>query len=425
LAAVGDAIIQTRLVGLDDAGDTGFRAVADVIRSADIASVNLETNVFDLAGFAGCPSAERGGSYLLGSPFVVDDLHRMGFHLFARGNNHAGDWGIEGLRATSRVLDARGLSHSGCGETMGLATKAAYLDTRHGRVASISLTTTYPASSRAGTQRGDLPGRPGCNAVKVRRRLDCDPPTYASLTRAQAELGNPMAFERLGLTLAEAAETRIVESLDARDVERNLREIRNAATMADIVLVNGHTHEPGNFVTATPDWLAAFARACIDAGATAYLGHGPHQLRGIEVYKGRPILYSLGNFVFHRETLDPVPADQFELMDLPPDAPAGDYYAARAAKVSSLNFADPVFYESVVPVMRFSGGALTAMTLHPIDLAQDATPGRRGTPSATDRATARRVVDRLASLSAALGTRIRWRDGVGVWRPDGRPGKQA
>ena len=50
------------------------------------------------------------------------------------------------------------------------------------------------------------------------------------------------------------------------------------------------------------DFIPIFARAVIDAGADVFVGHGPHVLRGIEIYKGKPIFYSLSNFIFQNET---------------------------------------------------------------------------------------------------------------------------
>ena len=417
LTAAGDAIIGHRTRHLDRPEDPGYHELCRLIRSVDVASVNLETNVFDMATFAGSPGAERGGSYLIAPPAALADLAHMGFHLFARGNNHACDWGIDGLRATTQVLDDLGLPHSGCGENLSGAGRPVYLDTVVGRVAMLSLTTTFPASHRAGAQRGDVMGRPGVNGVRVKRRLELDPATYKALAAAQAAQGNPRLFENANLALAEGTETRIVEWLDPRDVDRVLREIRNAAAFADIVLVNGHTHEPANAVTRTPDWLVSFARACIDAGATAYLGHGPHQLRGMEIHAGRPIFYSLGNFVFHRDTTEPVPFDQYEVLDLPGDTsmPA-DYYTARAAKSATLNFADAAYYETVLPVLRFAGTAVTGITFHPVELSQALPPGRRGTPRLADKATGERIVKRLADLSQPFGCTITWKGGLGHWQ---------
>jgi poly-gamma-glutamate synthesis protein (capsule biosynthesis protein) len=418
LTAVGDAIIGHRTRHLDRPEDPGFHELCKLIRSVDIASVNLETNVFDMATFTGSPGAERGGSYLIAPPVAVDDLAAMGFHLFARGNNHAGDWGIEGLRATTRVMDERGLPHSGCGENLAAAGRAVYLDTTVGRVAMLSLTTTFPASHRAGAQRGDVMGRPGVNGVRVKRKLELEPATYKALAATQAAQGNPRLFENANLPLAEGTENRIVEWLDPRDVDRVLREVRNAAAFADIVLVNGHTHEPANKVLPPPEWLVTLARACIDAGATAYLGHGPHQLRGMEIHAGRPIFYSLGNFIFHRDATEPVPADQYEVLNLPADtAMPVDYYTARAGQTHSLNFADQAYYETVLPLMQFEGGRLAGLTFHAVELAQGDPPGRRGTPRLADKATGERIVKRLAELSEPFGCKIVWKGGIGIWRP--------
>ena len=64
--------------------------------------------------------------------------------------------------------------------------------------------------------------------------------------------------------------------------------------MADWVIVSVHCHESGTHRDEPPAFLEAFARAAIDEGADMFFGHGPHVTRGIEIYKGKPILYSLG-----------------------------------------------------------------------------------------------------------------------------------
>ncbi len=48
-------------------------------------------------------------------------------------------------------------------------------------------------------------------------------------------------------------------------------------------------------------FLETFSRRCVDAGADAVIGHGPHELRGIEIYHGAPIFYSLGNFLLRQK----------------------------------------------------------------------------------------------------------------------------
>ncbi|MGY8669375.1 CapA family protein [Bradyrhizobium sp. UFLA05-109] len=67
------------------------------------------------------------------------------------------------------------------------------------------------------------------------------------------------------------------------------------AQFSDFCVVTNHGHEPGNWSQEPPDYVRSFAHRRIDTGATAHVGHGPHRLRGNEIYKGRP---SPGNFIF-------------------------------------------------------------------------------------------------------------------------------
>lgn len=417
VAAAGDAIIGTRISQHDQPADKRFSALCSLIRDADVASVNLETSLFDLSTFQGWPAAERGGSYLLGPPAAAADLEVLGFGFFARANNHAGDWGIEGGIATSAALDARGLSHAGVGVNLAEASKPTYIDTPRGRVAMLSFTTTFPVSSKAAAQRPDIVGRPGCNGITVQREIHLPPAAHAVLAGTLDLLGDPALLQKAGLPLVESDEARIVEKLKSDDVARVLAEIEKAAAFADLVLVNGHTHEPANHVVEPPTWLEDLARRCIDVGADAYLGHGPHQLRGIEIYADRPIFYSLGNLVFHREVQDPLPAEQYEVFGLDPrSATPQQYLDARDGSQHLLSMTGAAYYESVLPVLSFRGGHLQEMTLHPIELSREAPVGSRGTPRLAEPAHGETILARLSDLSSAYGLDISVEAGIGLWQ---------
>jgi poly-gamma-glutamate synthesis protein (capsule biosynthesis protein) len=85
------------------------------------------------------------------------------------------------------------------------------------------------------------------------------------------------------------------DSLDA-EVAMLTADIRAAKTKADHVIVFAHWGREG---TGTPEpYQVALAHAAIEAGASAVIGSHPHVLQGAERWKGRPIFYSLGNFVF-------------------------------------------------------------------------------------------------------------------------------
>lgn len=422
LAAVGDAIITRRIAPFDNEGDPRFARMAQIIRGADAAFLNLEISLFRLSEFKGWPEVENGGNWELGPPEAAHDLQAMGFDLFNRANNHTTDYGVEGMRLTNRLLDEAGIVHAGSGMTLGQASRPGYFDTPKGRVALIGLATTFTPMSRAGEARDDVMGRPGLNGLRVDRKYTADPDTFRSLRTAATRLGGRVpedasaAFRLFGMVIEPGVSNRLVETVNPRDEARILREVRNAANMADYVIVNSHSHEPGNDSVVPPEWLRVFVKKCLDAGGTTFVVHGPHQVRGIEVYKGKPIFYSLGNFVFQNETIDPMPADHYEQFDLPDTALSSDLYDARFKGGTSGFPSSPVWYESIVAVPTFQGTQVSEIKLHPIELGQKAPRSQRGTPRIADEATGRTIIERMTRLSADLGTTLRLENGVGVWR---------
>ena len=422
LAAVCDAIITRRISAFEIDGDPRFKRMTQVIRGADAAFLNLEISLFRLSGFKGWPEVENGGNWELGPPEAAHDLKAMGFDLFNRANNHTTDYGVEGMRLTNVLLDEAGIVHAGSGMTLGQASRPGYFDTPKGRVALIGLATTFTPMSRAGEARDDVMGRPGLNALRVDRKYTADAETFRSLRISAQRLGvrvpddTGTAFRLFGMLIEPGTSNRLVETVNPRDEARILREVRNAANMADYVVVTSHSHEPGNDSVVPPEWLRAFVKKCLDAGGTTYVVHGPHQLRGIEIYKGKPIFYSLGNFVFQNETIDPMPSDHYEQFDLPGTALASDLYDARFKGGTSGFPSSPIWYESVVAVPIFQGTQVSEIALHPIELGHKAPRSQRGTPRIADEATGRTIIERMIRLSSEFGTTIRYENGVGVWR---------
>ena len=105
--------------------------------------------------------------------------------------------------------------------------------------------------------------------------------------------------------------TTYAHSYDLLDLERSAVVVDSIRPLVDILLVTFHGGDEGSAAVHTPDEpeflgreprgdLRRWSRQVIDAGADAVIGHGPHVLRGIEFYRGRPIAYSLGNFVNFR-----------------------------------------------------------------------------------------------------------------------------
>ena len=427
LAAVGDVIMNRRLEQFDHPDDPGFHELANVIRAADAAFMNLEQSVFRLQEFDGWPAAENGGNYEVGSPETLMDLVSMGFNLFNRANNHTTDYGVAGLRATNRLLDEMGLVHAGTGENLGWASRPGYLDTSRGRIALIGMASTHSPMSRAGSASPEVQGRPGLNALRLNRRNEGSPSTMSALraaARAQGENTSEDVNEPVrvfGTTVFPGARDAVTVSLNEVDRDRVLHEVRNATDQGDYVVVNSHSHEPGNNSILPPDWMVEFTHDVIDAGANTFIIHGPHQLRGIEIYRGRPIFYSLGNFIFQNETIDPMPADQRDRYGLPLGMLASEIYDRRFGVNEDGNPTTGFptgsqWYESVLAVTTFEGDEVTEIRLYPIELGWRADRSQRGTPRLAPDALGRKIIEHLAALSEPFGTRIVYEDGTGVWR---------
>src|SRR5258705_7006064 len=164
LAAVGDCIIARPV-----SQTPGFASVGRIIHDADSAFGNFEGTAIDLSRTPAVPQAEFGGVWIIGSPSVAKDLKAIGFDVMSRANNHATDWGLEGMRQTSRALDEAGIVHAGVGEHRAAARAARYVDTDKGRVALISIASTFTAPSRSAPPAGQAPGRPRVKAPRTTR----------------------------------------------------------------------------------------------------------------------------------------------------------------------------------------------------------------------------------------------------------------
>ncbi|MFO8061015.1 MAG: CapA family protein [Bacillota bacterium] len=421
MALTGDCLITRRLRPY---GEHGFLDWISIIRGSDISFTNLEGL---LTNFAGYPAAASGGTYIVGNPEIADDLKWAGFNLFARANNHSMDWSFGGLLSTSEHLDARDMVHAGVGPNLAIARSPAYLDTAAGRVALISASSTFPAGAHAGTQRPDLPGRPGLNPLRFSRWFEVPEQDLKTLRGMSEELGleelkrrfrrmRPTDSEedegvfRLGDLEFRASEGYRVRSRpDPADLEGNLRAIAGASRQADWVLFSLHSHESGpESLRAPAEFVRDFARQAIDAGAHAVIGHGPHHLRGIELYRGRPIFYSLGNFVFQNETIRWLPQDIYDRYGLPLEASPDELYDRRTDRDARGFPSDEMYWRSVIAELTFEQKCLTRALLHPVTLGWKLGRTRRGRPVLAAGEEAEDIIAEIAKLSRPYGVDVRW-----------------
>jgi poly-gamma-glutamate synthesis protein (capsule biosynthesis protein) len=159
------------------------------------------------------------------------------------------------------------------------------------------------------------------------------------------------------------------------------------------------------------EFIGSFARAMIDAGADLVVGHGPHLLRGLELHKGKPIFYSLGNFIGQNELVAKIPADGYERFRAEPNLTPGQVYQKRTQGDQAGFPADRRYWESIVPTLSYEGGSKGRLTLRsieltPISLGWKDARHRRGRPRLAERQEGSAILDRFAELSRPFGTEL-------------------
>jgi len=131
-AVTGDSIINRRISTF---AAPGVEDMWGIIRKADAAFTNFETVIYDYNK----PGAQQsGGTYMNSPKFVAEELEWAGFDLVSLANNHANDFGVDGMRSTVEAISKTKLIYAGVGENLAFARAPGYLDTAKGRVALIS-----------------------------------------------------------------------------------------------------------------------------------------------------------------------------------------------------------------------------------------------------------------------------------------------
>jgi poly-gamma-glutamate synthesis protein (capsule biosynthesis protein) len=404
-----------------------YLAGIELIRSGDVAFTNLETVV--RLRHEGTPAFTR-GTPMTTAPVLLEDLKWMGFNLLSTANNHMGDFGPDGAAATIEHLRRTDFAFAGSGYNLGEALMPGYLDTKAGRVGLVAATTIFKPGEQAAAQRPDTPGRPGVNPVRFTTTYTVDSATMTALGRIAHAVGLAQDNARARQSFFSATEfpedsadmltflgtefhrgnafgrTTVVNKQDA---EANLRSIREARRQADWVLFSLHNHEYGAAGRTTAksrmelempaEFVVELSRAAIDAGADAVVGHGMHVTLGIEIYKGKPIFYSLGNHILQNDTIEIVPAEAYERFGLGMTATPADFLDARNGNGTRSFAAYAEFWETVTATCVFVAGKLTELRLHPIDLGFGLPRPQQGRPVLAHGEAARRILDRVIRLS--------------------------
>jgi poly-gamma-glutamate capsule biosynthesis protein CapA/YwtB (metallophosphatase superfamily) len=254
--AVGDVLVNR------EDPDSMFVHTASTIREADIAFCQVETTY-----------SERGGRQIWAPisvrahPRNAPAIKNAGFTVASLAGNHCGDYGHEALVDTIDLLKGLGLETMGAGKNIEEARRPAIVEKKGVKVGFLAYNTILPQGYWAEANR------PGCAPMRA-------------LTFYE-----PVEPEQPGIPC------RILTAPHPKDFRDMIADITKLRQVADLVIVSHHWglhFLPG----AIADYQREVGHAAIDAGADLILGHHAHILKGVEIYKNKAILYSMGNFAF-------------------------------------------------------------------------------------------------------------------------------
>lgn len=403
------AVTGDTLAGPQFDADGVDPSVTALLERADLALTDLDQPVTEV-GMARTEASRP--QWPAVSQQETEALRALGFGIVTLANDHAGGIGGNDAERTRALLQRAGLRSAGAGRDLDEARQPAIIGTAPRRIAVLSMTTSAPPDARAARARGDIAGRPGVNVLRYSALITADPAAFgafAQMARTMSPDSPPEADGSLkiaGTVIKPGARTGVELIADPEDVRDLLDQIRSVRSRADIVIVSLHTHEPGNRSETPADFVREFARHCIDAGAAVVAAHGPRQLRGIEIYKGGAIFYSLGSFVFQPTA---IPAGSETVFDTDVSAYDVALDAIQPTTTPRLpDFDEPFWWEAVIGALEFDGQALRSIVVTPLDLADAGLPRVAVEPRTTG------ILDRLTRLSAPFGTKVNMQSGRGV-----------
>lgn len=261
LVMVGDIYVQRP----DPA--TVFSHVAERFEAADFVIGNLEGAVCD----GGTPWQKGGINVWKADARQMQAIEAGAFDAVSVTNNHIMDFGYDGLAETLANLDAINVRHAGAGDNLAAAHAPAIIEKDGVRIALLAYTSVFVKGWEA------TEDRPGLAVLRVRTAYE---PDYRV-----GELPGAPPIIRTWAVPADLA------TLKA--------DIAQASKAADLVICSFHWGISGGYEKLT-EYQTEIGRFAVDCGADMVFGHHPHLFQGIEIYQGRPIFYSLGNFTFAR-----------------------------------------------------------------------------------------------------------------------------
>lgn len=423
VAAVGDVLMQEPMGKMIDP------AIQKILRDADTTIGNKEGYVLDSRNWP----YGHGGNWA--PKELAQDLADLGFDILAPGE---GNGGAEGMKSAAKWYGEAGIQIAGQGPNLSTARMPVFQHLAKGRVATVG---AFPVPDRgagsngpSATNRNGNSGSEqwGMNPLRLTVWNVVTEPMLQQLKamkdaimarRTEPDVARPMAVapdppDRVTLF----ADRRYIAGptpggyhyeMNAADLQAQILAIRNAKEYADFAMFTMHVHQNRYAYQAYSqdnypvDYMIELTHKLVDNGMDMYVGHGNHTMQGVEIYKGRPIFYNLGNFAVHR-------------WGASESAPTGDRMTDIERSESGNEWLQQyINLVALVAQSTYQDGKLREVRLFPVDLGVDRANrawSKMSVAQTPSPQLATRILQDVQKFSEPFGTKISIENGVGVIR---------
>lgn len=432
----GDALFSSR-----NLAERLDKKLVHELHTADVSFANAEFTTPDLE--VNVPGSGR--RYITSvREDTLDEFNDLNIKLVNFANNHSTDFGPEGCANTLRAARKRNLIPVGIGLTLDEAILAKFVDTPTGRVGCVACSTTRSEVMHASNPGCGVKGRPGVAPLRWGKSYVLPEKLYKQLQEIDEALGTAEAYRvcndveiqhpfapgtfKFGsmfeghLDIEKGDKAHVRTFYNEKDANQLYKSITDASYRSDFNFVSLHTHEGinNNWYDPTPaEFIQEFARKSIDAGASAVVGHGAHYMRGVEIYKGKPIFYNLGSLLMEFEPgTSIVSPEMYEAYDCDPTtARPSDIHRLRANDPTTGEFrgfnGDPMFSRNALAIFDIEDGKTTYKLL-PVDLDMQRLPRmQRGVPYLVTDKVGTEIAEYLTKVSSEWGTKLTYNTATG------------
>jgi poly-gamma-glutamate synthesis protein (capsule biosynthesis protein) len=418
-AVLGDISLVRPVTQL---GLPDFEKVLQVVRNADFALANQEGTAFHTATkrFA----VNEIGAMAPSDSSAAWDIKNMGVRMVTVANNHSADYGADGLLENLRLLREAGVPYAGAGNNLREARAATLFTTPKGRVTVVATAGTFKLNFAAADGRGALAERPGISTIRTTVFQQVTPEEMRLLQQLNAvrypQARTDDALPQQLIVLDQIYQLGDKPGLAYRGNEFDTRDIMQAVHKArensDFTIFTIHAHQSATGEDdpnpAPGDYLVRLFHNVVDAGADVVAGHGNHLLRGIEIYKGKPIFYGLASFVFAGQPAGLNMGGEPRLLSAPgPGGPPSAQSVRPAVAGGTLTM-----WESIFATTTWEGGKLKEVRIYPLDLNAAGTKPK-GVASFASGDLAKKILEEVRAASKPFGTNVQIEGDVAIIRP--------